>query len=106
MSTDRERIAELLEDETRSFRSIGRELHVSDWLVRKTARELYGDPRPMKQRRSRSGEPPPEEISPLIGWLVFGGVIGCFALAVWAGARWMPPPESPESSNSSPHPSD
>jgi transposase len=90
VSTDRERIAELLEDETRSFRSIGRELGVSDWLVRKIARELDGDPRPMKQRPSRPQEPT-EEVSTLTGWLVFGGVIGFIALAIWAGVRWTPP---------------
>ena len=57
MAADRERIAELLEDDARSFRSIGRELGVSDWLVRKTARDLQGDPRPMRQRRSLPQEP-------------------------------------------------
>jgi hypothetical protein len=92
VSDDRERIAELLEDESRSFRSISRELGVSDWLVRKTARELYNDPRPMRQHRSRSHEPPAEESS-LTGWLVFGGVVGFLALAIWAATRWPPPPD-------------
>jgi hypothetical protein len=94
VSNDRERIAELLEDETRSFRSIGRELNVSDWLVRKIARELDGDPRPMRQHRSRSQEPPAEEVSPLVGWLVLGGIVACVALAIWAGSRM--PPQSPD----------
>ncbi|HEY1866695.1 MAG TPA: hypothetical protein VGG70_00270 [Candidatus Cybelea sp.] len=90
----RERIAELLEDETRSFRSIGRELGVSDWLVRKTARELNDDRRPMRQRRSRSQEPPSAEVSPLVSWLVFGGFLAVLALAIWAGARSKPPLDS------------
>ena len=94
MSTDREAIESLLrEDEARSFRSISRELGVSDWLVRKKAREFYGDPRPMKQRRSQSDETPVEEASPLTGWLVFVSVVGFLALAIWAGARWTPPPD-------------
>lgn len=93
MNDDRERIADLLEDETRSFRSISRELGVSDWLVRKTARELYGDPRPMKRRPSQS-DGTPEEVSALTCWLVVGGVVGFLALAIWAGARWTPPFES------------
>jgi hypothetical protein len=90
MSADRERIAELLEDDARSFRSIARELNVSDWLVRKTARELYNDPRPMRQRHSRPSEPSPEDDSSLASWLVFGGVIGFFALAIWAALRSVP----------------
>ena len=94
-AADRERIVEmLLEDPPPSCRAVSRATGYSDWTIRKIARELDGDPRPMKRRRSRSEEPPPEEVSPLIGWLVFGGVIGCFALAIWAGARWMPPPEA------------
>lgn len=91
MSAERDRIAELLKDETRSFRSIGRELGVSDWLVRKTARELYGDPRPMRQS-SYAGDVD-AEVSPLTGWLIFGGIIASIALAIWASTRWNPPLE-------------
>lgn len=98
MSADRDRIeAALLEDETRSFRSLARELNVSDWLVRKTARELYGDPRPMRQRRSQPQEPSDEEVSPLVGWLVFGGVVLATAFLIWIRARSVPPPQSPDS---------
>jgi hypothetical protein len=89
--SDRERIAELLEDETRSFRSISRELGVSDWLVRKTARELYGDPRPM--RGARAGDGPPEEGVTGSGWLTFGSIIIGVALLIWIGSRRIPPPE-------------
>jgi hypothetical protein len=89
-AADRERIAELLEDETRSFRSIGRELGLSDWTIRKIARELDGDPRPMRQRRQRSQEVPTEETSPLIGWLILGGIVFGVAVVIWAGARSAP----------------
>lgn len=86
-ASDRDRIAELLEDETRSFRSIGRELGLSDWLVRKTARDLYGDPRPMKRQASQSEEPAVEEISAATGWLMFVGFIAVLALGVWAAVH-------------------
>jgi len=96
-AADRERIAELLEDETRSFRSIGRELGLSDWTIRKIARELDGDPRPMKRRRQRPQEMPAEETSPLVGWLVLGGIVFGVAFVIWAGARSVPvqPPDFP-----------
>ncbi len=87
---DRERIAELLQDASLSYRAIGRELGISDWTIRKIARELDGDPRPMRQRRSHTDEIPPE-VSPLVGWLVFGGFVAVLALAVWLGVRWTPP---------------
>jgi hypothetical protein len=92
--SDRERIAELLEDETRSFRSISRELGVSDWLVRKTARELDGDPRPMRRSPRQRADQGDDEGSPMSGWIVLAVVVGCFALMIWAGARWTPPPET------------
>lgn len=92
----RDRIAELLQDETRSYRSISRELGVSDWLVRKTARELDGDPRSMRRRRTRSYETRDETaaVSAIGSWLVFGGFVAVLALAIWAGVRWAPPPNS------------
>jgi hypothetical protein len=86
----RDRIAEALQDETRSYRSLAVELGVSDWLVRKVARELDGDPRPMKLRPLRSHETP-EDVSAVTSWLVFGGFVVCLALAIWAGVRWAPP---------------
>lgn len=92
---DRERIVEmLLEDPPRSYRAVSRATGYSDWTIRKIARDLDGDPRPMKQRRSRSGELPNEEISPWTGWLVFGSVVGFLALATWAGVRWIRLPEA------------
>lgn len=91
---DRDRIAVALEDETKSFRAVGRELGLSDWLVRKVARELDGDPRPMRQPRSPQSYEPTEELSATTAWLIFGGVIGALALAIWLGTRWNPPPQS------------
>lgn len=88
---DRERIAELLQDPSLSYRAIGRELGISDWTIRKIARELDGDSRPMRQRRTRSKETPPDEVSPVTGWLVFGGIVTFFVIAIWAGTRWPPP---------------
>lgn len=90
---DRERIVEmLLEDPPPSCRAVSRATGYSDWTIRKIARELDGDPRPMRQRRSQ--EPPAEETSPLIGWLIFGGFVAVLALAVWGGTRCAPPLDS------------
>jgi hypothetical protein len=90
---DRDRIVEmLLKDPPPACRAVSRATGYSDWTIRKIFRELEGDPRPMKQRRSRSQEPA-EEASPLTSWLVLGCVIVFLALMIWAGARWTPPPE-------------
>jgi hypothetical protein len=89
-ATDRERIADLLlEDEKRSFRSIGRELGVSDWLVRRVARELDDDPRPMRRPRSSAPETD-DDGSPIASLITVGIIAGLFALAIWARARWGP----------------
>jgi hypothetical protein len=93
MPTDRARIVELLGDPSLSCRAIARETGYSDWTIRKIGRELDGDPRPMRQRRLHSDEVPPEELSPIVGWLVFGSIVAVIALAIWSGARWAPPPE-------------
>jgi transposase-like protein len=45
---DRERIAAALQDESKSFRAIARELGVSDWVVRRVYRQISGDDRPMR----------------------------------------------------------
>jgi transposase-like protein len=89
---ERQWIAELLADPDRSFRSIAREVGVSDWTIRKIARELDGNPQPMKQRRAPE-ELPAAELSPLTAWLCFGAFAAIVAVLIWAGARWAPPPE-------------
>lgn len=94
MSSDRDEIARLLDnDPERSYRSISRELGISDWLVRKVARELDSDPRPMRQCRSHLDDAPPEQVSPATGWLVFGGLVIGVGLLLWIGARGTLPPE-------------
>jgi len=90
---DRDKIEELLQDPSLSCRAIARETGYSDWTIRKIARELDGDTRPMRQQRAPSDEST-EEVSALTSWLVFGGFIACIALVIWAGARWNPPPAS------------
>ena len=87
--SDRDRIAAALRGKRKPYRAIGRELGVSDWLIRKVARELDGDPRPMRR-------PPPstpettDDGSPAAGWIAVGIVAGLFALAIWARVRWGP----------------
>jgi hypothetical protein len=94
VSTDRDDVARLLDDDPdRSYRSISRELGISDWLVRKIARELGGDQRPMRQRRPPLDEVSSEDTSPVTGWLVFGGVAIGVAFLIWIGSRGIPPPE-------------
>lgn len=93
-ATDRDRIVDmLLEDPPPSCRAVSRATGYSDWTIRKIARELDGDPRPMRRQPSSSDETA-EEVSALTCWLVFGGVVGFFALVIWAGVRWTPPLES------------
>ena len=86
-------IEELLtQDPPPSCRAISRATGISDWTIRRVKRERDGNPRPMKQPRSRPHEPE-EEASALTSWLVFGGVVAFFALATWPGVRWIRPPE-------------
>lgn len=93
-SIDRALVEELLGDESLSYREVARRVGCSDWAVRKAARQLDGDPRPMKQRCSPSDEPSGNEVSPLVSWLVFGAALSFFASATWVSVRWMPPLES------------
>lgn len=92
-TADRQRIAELLRDESRSFRSIAREIGISDWTVRRVARELDGDPRPMK---SSAREIPDydRDGSEAGGWIGLAMFVGFIALVVWFALRGLPPPEA------------
>lgn len=102
-AADRERIVDmLLEEPPPSCRAVSRATGYSDWTVRKIARELDGDTRPMRQPRSRSQEPA-DEVSALGAWLLFGGTVAVIALSIWAGVRSAPPPPSPDSTDSSLH---
>jgi hypothetical protein len=105
-AADRDRIVEmLLEDPPPSCRAVSRATGYSDWTIRRIRRAIDGDPRPMKQRASRS-QPSGEEVSALTSWLILGGIVAAFALMIWAGVRWTPPPESQEFPDSSPRPFD
>jgi hypothetical protein len=86
----RARIADLLGDETLSYRAIGRMTGASDWTVRRIARELDGDGRPMKSRYAAE-DYVPGDAPPLTAWLVFGGFVAVAALAIWACVRWAQP---------------
>jgi hypothetical protein len=92
-SVDHSRIEDLLQDQDRSFRSIADEVGCSDWTVRRIARGLDGDPRPMKRSGPARYEPTEEPVVPLGlgGWLTLTLIAGGIALAAWAGARWTPP---------------
>jgi len=93
---DRARIEELLRDETLSFRAVAREVGASDWSVRRIARELDGDPRPIKRDRAEHSGACYEssDSSGTTGWVALASVVGFVALAVWASTRWMRPPET------------
>ena len=69
-SIDRAHIEGLLADEHLSYRAIADLVGCSDWTVRKVARELAGDERPMKSARNApvtSGVPCERASS---GWLL------------------------------------
>ncbi len=90
--SDRETIEALLQDPARSYRSISTETGYSDWTIRKIARELNGDPRPMKrERREASGQSC--EGSSIAGWIGLAAAVAVVGLAIWLGARGMPPSE-------------
>ncbi len=79
---DRDRIHELLQDESRSLRSIAREVGCSDWTVRSIDRQLRGDSRPMKQSRS-APYPRDQEATGLMGWAIAFGLFGIIGAALW-----------------------
>jgi hypothetical protein len=83
---DRERIAELLDDDSLSFRAIARATGYSDHTIRRISRELTNDPRPMRS------PPPPRSsnASSAAGWIVAGGVVFVALALVWFRVRWAP----------------
>jgi hypothetical protein len=103
MAIDRDQVESMLADGSRSYREIARELSVSDWSIRKIARELSGDIRPMKRSSYEADFPTsePAEISPAASWLILGGVLAVFALAVWGRLRWRLPYDFPNLDNTS-----
>jgi hypothetical protein len=89
---DRERIADLLADETLSYRAIARMTGASDWSVRRIQRELAHGDRPMGQQYAGRDDES-AEVSRALSWAVFGGSIGLLGLMIWAAVRFSPPPE-------------
>lgn len=90
---DRARIEELLLDETLSLRAIAREVGCSDWTVRRIARELDGDSRPMKRERSEMPDESSEGLE-IAGWIGLAAAVALIGLAIWFQLRGMPPPET------------
>lgn len=83
---DRNLIEHLLQDKELSYREVARRARCSDWTVRRVARQLAGDERPVKNapRVSGRGED---------GWLP----IVMLAVLLLAGIGWLraqgePPP--------------
>jgi hypothetical protein len=91
---ERDYIEDLLQDETLSFREIGRRTGFSDFTIRAAARKVAGDPRPLKSPRSRSDDSDDEgESLGLGGWAVLAGITGLFIGAIWLWGRNMGPPD-------------
>jgi hypothetical protein len=89
---DYETVDRLIEDETLSLNEISRLAGCSSWSVRKRARELAGDPTPMKQPRASARAPNESEGEGIgiVGCLIFGAIgIGIIVLIVY-GARHNP----------------
>ncbi len=88
---DRARIADLLRDDSLSFRAISRATGYSDHTIRRISRQLSNDPRPMRRDRRYQPDEAAEPTSTRAGWIVFGGIAAFVALLVWARIRWTPP---------------
>ncbi len=99
-AVDYELVERLLGDESLSFNQIADLAGCSSWSVRKFARELAGDTRPMKggaQTAPRRDVPASEPLG-VVGWLVIGAVAIAFTVLCIIGARhkpgeWPPYPE-------------
>ena len=84
---ERARIEELLQDPSLSFRAIARATGYSDHTIRRVSRQVTNDPRPMRQRLSRSND---DAGSTITGWLVLGGlVLGVYPTLALAMKYWM-----------------
>jgi hypothetical protein len=95
-SVDYELVERLLNDESLSFNQIADLAGCSSWSVRKFARELAGDTRPMKSGDHVPGwerEYDHAEAQNGGGSWVVVVIIAAVVLAIWFGARYTPPPE-------------
>jgi hypothetical protein len=93
---DRDLVTRLLDDESLSFREIGRRANCSDWSVRAIARDLAGEDRPMKRERHarddyRNGDD--DEPLGIAAWGILVAVAAVFFGAIWCSARRVRPPE-------------
>jgi hypothetical protein len=78
----------LLDDPTRSCRSIADEFGISDWSVRAIVRRLNNDPRPMKSPRHKARN---DEAAGVGGWAILAAIdAAAIGLIAWAARR---PPE-------------
>lgn len=90
---DHNLVEELLQDETLSLREIARRADCSDWTVRRIARELDGDYRPIKSGDAQSADDP-ESLPGVFGWIGLAVTVTVVGLMVWAGLRGLPPTET------------
>jgi hypothetical protein len=92
-------VEELLADETLSYKEIARRASCSDFSVRTIARELSGDPRPMKTPRGERYVDEAEPAEPceltttekVIGWGIVALLIAGFVFALRVGHFDYPP---------------
>ena len=91
---DYEFVERLLNDESLSFNQIADIAGCSSWSVRKFARELAGDSRPMKSGYTPVSQSHYEVAQPQDGscWVI-GAIIVAVVGAIWFGVRYTPPPE-------------
>jgi len=88
---DRARIAELLQDESLSFREIARRCGYSDHTVRRIWREITHDPRPIRNNRGFQPSENTESHPSAAGAVAVASLIGLLIIAAWAFMRQMPP---------------
>ncbi len=86
-SVDRTLVEQLLQDQNLSYRECARRASCSEWTVRKIARDLAGDARPMKHARSADEDEP----TGFVAWLTFAGIIAAIVGAIWLATRRVPP---------------
>ena len=98
-------VAELLADESLSYKEIARQASCSDFSVRTIARKLSGDDRPMKTPRIKSDNDGRESEQPraltttevLVAWSVVAlFLIGVAALSCYVRRDDFPPLYPPE----------